>query len=53
MRRVEAANHSLTVAAPSLVSEFPATFDTNLMMHVPALIAGDENPVRKIRPARP
>ena len=33
-RRVEAANRSLTVAAPNLVPEFSATFDTNLMMQV-------------------
>ena len=32
MRRVVAANRSLTVAALNLVSEFSATFDTNLMM---------------------
>ena len=32
MRRVEAANPSLTVAAPNLVPEFSATFDTNLMV---------------------
>ncbi len=32
MRRVEAANRSLTVAAPNLVPEFSATFDTNLMV---------------------
>ena len=32
MRRVVAANRSLTVAALNLVPEFSATFDTNLMM---------------------
>ena len=31
MRRVVAANRSLTVAALNLVPEFSATFDTNLM----------------------
>ena len=34
MRRVEAANPSLTVGAPNLVPEFFATFDTNLMMPI-------------------
>ena len=32
MRRVEAANRLLTRAAPNLVPESSATFDTNLMM---------------------
>ena len=32
MRRVLAANRSLTVAAPILAHAFPATFDTNFMM---------------------
>ncbi len=35
MRRVEAANPSLTVGPPNLVPEFSATFDTNLMMQAP------------------
>ena len=34
MRRVLAANRSLTVAAPILALAFPATFDTNFMMQV-------------------
>ena len=34
MKRVEAANPSLTVGALNLVPEFSATFDTNLMMQV-------------------
>ena len=34
MRRVEAANPSLTVGAPILALAFPATFDTNFMMQV-------------------
>ena len=34
MRRVVAANPSLTVGAPSLVPEFSATFGTNFMMLV-------------------
>ena len=34
MKRVEAANRSLTVAAPNLVSEFSATFGANFMMQV-------------------
>ena len=32
MRRVEAANPSLTVGAPSLAPEFSATFGANFMM---------------------
>ena len=34
MRRVEAANPSLTVGALNLVPEFSATFDMNFMMQV-------------------
>ncbi len=34
MRRVEAANRSLTVAALNLIPECSATFDTNFMMQV-------------------
>ena len=47
MRRVEAANPSLTVGAPNLVPEFSATFDTNLVMQV--LKAGVSRPRRGSR----
>ena len=43
MRRVEAANPSLTVGAPNLAPEFSATFDTNLMMQVLAF-PGSQRP---------